>query len=66
MVFFEENTYAFGVLFQSAEMRDFAEKCFILQRETTLLGEGLQSLKSCGQKWLCGFKSRPGYNPYNS
>ena len=20
-----------------------------------------QDLKSCGQKWLCGFKSRPGY-----
>src|SRR5687768_17422622 len=22
-----------------------------------------QDLKSCGQKWLCGFKSRPGYRP---
>ena len=21
-----------------------------------------QDLKSCGQKWLCGFKSRPGYS----
>ena len=58
-VFFGRFRLTGNCSFPRCSMRNIAQAMADNARVVKLVDT--QDLKSCGQKWLCGFKSRPGY-----